>query len=54
MVPGEWTPTWWGALQRPTSEARVASKGFGHSLEWASKYLGKGGFYKDRSFEICL
>lgn len=47
MVPGEWTPTWWGLCRVPPARLGVASEGFGHSLEWASKCLGKGGFYKD-------
>lgn len=27
VVPGEWTPTWWGALQGPTSQAGSGIRG---------------------------
>lgn len=40
-VPGEGTPTWWGVCRVPSARLGVASEGFGHSLEWASKCLGK-------------
>lgn len=43
-----------GLCRVPSASLGVASEGFGRSLERASKCLGKGGFYKDRSFEIHL
>lgn len=43
-----------GLCRVPPARLGVSSEGSGHSLEWASKCLGKGGFYKDRSFEIHL
>lgn len=43
-----------GLCSVPPARLGVASEGFGRSLEWASKCLGKGAFYRDRSLEICL
>lgn len=54
VVPGKGTATWGELCRVPPARLGVASEGSEHSLEWASKCLGKGGFYKDRSFEIHL
>lgn len=43
-----------GLCRVPPARLGVTSEAFGHSFEWASKCLGKGAFYKDRSYGICL
>lgn len=43
-----------GLCRVPPARLGVVSEGFGHSLEWAPKCLGKGGFSEDRFFGILL